>query len=73
MLAEECVELAHAALKMARIIRKENPTPKTEEEVMEELIEEVTDVDLCMKELDLKPDPYIQKAKYARFEERMRA
>ena len=26
-LAEECTELAKAALKMARIIRKENPTP----------------------------------------------
>ena len=29
-LAEECTELAKAALKMARIIRKENPTPVTE-------------------------------------------
>lgn len=28
-LAEECTELAKAALKMARIIRKENPTPVT--------------------------------------------
>ena len=27
-LAEECTELAKAALKMARIIRKENPTPE---------------------------------------------
>ena len=26
-LAEECTELAKAALKMARIIRKENPSP----------------------------------------------
>lgn len=34
-LAEECTELAKAALKMARIIRKENPTPVTEKEAMD--------------------------------------
>ncbi len=28
-LAEECSELAKAALKMARILRNENPTPVT--------------------------------------------
>lgn len=33
-LAEECTELAKAALKMARIIRKENPTPVTEKEAI---------------------------------------
>lgn len=33
-LAEECTELAKAALKMARIIRNENPTPVTEEEAI---------------------------------------
>lgn len=33
LLAEECIELAHAALKMARVKRGENPTPATEEKV----------------------------------------
>ena len=33
-LAEECTELAKAALKMARIIRKENPTPVTEKDAI---------------------------------------
>lgn len=33
-LAEECAELAHVALKMARIIRGENPTPKTLDETL---------------------------------------
>lgn len=28
-LAEECAELAKAALKLSRVMRKENPTPVT--------------------------------------------
>lgn len=47
-LAEECSELAHAALKMARLERGENPTPKTKEECVENLLEELGDVNLCM-------------------------
>lgn len=39
-LAEECSELAKAAQKMARVIRKENPTPVTEEEAGEMVREE---------------------------------
>lgn len=46
--AEECNELAHACLKFSRKIRNENPTPKSEEECIEELIEEMADVQLCM-------------------------
>ena len=42
-LAEECTELAKAALKMARIIRKENPTPVTEKEAIANIREEYTD------------------------------
>ena len=52
-LAEECVELAQAALKLghvaqklARIERKENPTPKTFDECREEFYEEVADVEV---------------------------
>lgn len=52
-LAEECGELAmaalklgHAAQKLARIERKENPTPKTFEECREEFYEEVADVEV---------------------------
>ena len=47
-LAEECSELAQAALKLARLERGENPTPKTEEECVENLLEELGDVNLCM-------------------------
>ena len=70
MLAEECVELAHEALKMARIIRGENPTPKTEDAVKEHLIEETTDVFLCLAELNLSFDPQIMGNKQRRFEQR---
>ena len=41
-LAEECTELAHAALKMVRVMNHE--TPKAPEEAMEALIEEMADV-----------------------------
>lgn len=47
-LAEECSELAHAALKMARKERGENPTPKTLYECFKALIEEMADVQLCI-------------------------
>ena len=50
-LAEECSELAQASLKYARLLRGENPTPKTEQECLEALTEEIADVDLCISEL----------------------
>lgn len=43
-LAEEASELSHAALKYARVLRKENPTPVTEEQAIVKLVEEYTDV-----------------------------
>lgn len=50
-LAEEAAELGHAALKYARIIRGENPTPKTPDEAQKDLIEEMADVILCARVL----------------------
>ena len=47
-LAEECSELAQAALKLARLERGENPTPKTLDECFGALIEEMADVKLCI-------------------------
>ena len=47
-LAEECSELAQAALKLARKERGENPTPKTLDECFEAIIEEMADVKLCI-------------------------
>ena len=47
-LAEEAAELAQAALKLQRIIHGTNPTPVTEEEARENLLEEADDVNLCL-------------------------
>ena len=52
-LAEECGELTQAALKLARLRRGENPTPKTEQECITDLIEEIADVELCINILIL--------------------
>ena len=47
-LAEESAELAQAALKMARKIRNENPTPKSRVDCIANLQEEIADVELCI-------------------------
>lgn len=59
-LAEECAELAQAALKMARLERGENPTPKTEEECVQALLEELGDVNLCMSVIEANRGIYIR-------------
>lgn len=69
-LAEECAELGKAALKLARIVRKENPTPVTKEEALENLREEYTDVVQCARELGLKTDLIEMQEKKERFFER---
>ena len=46
--AEECNELSQACLKLSRKLRNENPTPKTREELIESLKEEMADVLTCM-------------------------
>lgn len=46
-LAEECAELGKAALKLARIIRGENPTPMTKTDALENLREEWMDILVC--------------------------
>lgn len=47
-LAEECSELAKAALKLARYERNENPTPITRGQAVENLVEEIADVNICI-------------------------
>lgn len=47
ILAEECTELAHAALKASRFLRGTNPTPLSWAEIQESLREEWADVYLC--------------------------
>ena len=69
-LAEEASELAQAALKLSRKIRRENPTPKTIEECKTNLREEYTDVVQCARELRLIPDEIQIRHKARRFKER---
>lgn len=74
-LAEECAELAHAALKLARLERGENPTPKTEEECVENLLEELGDVNLCMSVVEANRGIHIRCLsvdKKARWSQRIR-
>ena len=75
-LAEECNELGKAALKLARIIRKNNPTPVTEEQAKENLCEEAGDVINCIEMLEganiLFVDDDARKYKICRWENRIR-
>lgn len=50
-LAEECSELAQVSLKASRILRNENPTPKTLDEVLPNFEEESADVMLVLEVL----------------------
>ena len=49
LLAEECSELAHSSLKMARVMRGENPTPVTPSLAKVTLLEELADIRTTLK------------------------
>jgi transcriptional regulator with XRE-family HTH domain len=72
-LAEECAELGQAALKLARKMRGENPTPKTQDELLENLTEEVADVLLCIEQVNLDACMivHIKACKRARWRQRI--
>ena len=55
-LAEEAVELAHAALKLRRVYDGVNPTPVKRSEAFDNLKEEIADVQLLMCVLELNWD-----------------
>lgn len=69
-LAEECVELSQACLKKARKIRGENYTPRTEREIDNQIIEEISDVILCIETIPLYGDNEIVNRKLNRWIER---
>ena len=50
-LAEECNELAQAALKMRRVMDGKNPTPVRMSEAYDNLVEEIGDVKLVLRVL----------------------
>lgn len=50
-LAEECIELGHAALKLRRVLSGLNPTPTPHADAYENVQEEIADVLLVLKVL----------------------
>lgn len=78
-LAEEATELAHAALKLRRAIDGTNPTPVAREKALENLVEEIADIYLVLKTLDLtdmwviRECEQFMKGKTARWTERLKA
>lgn len=71
-LAEEASELSQACLKMARKIRNTNPTPKDEDAIRNDILEEYTDVRLVATDiLGLEPDELIEKYKLYRWSKRL--
>lgn len=55
-LAEECCELAQAALKMSRYLQKEDYVAMTKEEIHSKIVEEMTDVLVCLDTLHQRQD-----------------
>ena len=72
--AEEAVELAHAAMKMQRILNGTNPTPVTEKEALGKVMEEICDLynalEVLKLDVNMKYDQ-IRKKKMARWVERI--
>lgn len=50
-LGEEASEVTHASLKLRRCINGKNPTPKSLDECMEDLLSEIVDVQVCLDAL----------------------
>ena len=71
-LAEECAELGQAALKLARILRQENPTPVTLQEAEKSLREEADDVLVCLDVIGHEPDWVFMEVKTNRWCDRLR-
>lgn len=75
--AEECMELAHACLKMSRKFRAENPTPAAEDVISEQIHEELADLMTCVDVMinipwiSTKKVQEIQIRKARRWEERV--
>ena len=78
-LAEECAELAQAALKLRRSRAADNPTPVSETEALDGITEELADVycciDLAIEALSLSAFEIISIANFkkTRWAERLRS
>lgn len=74
-LAEEAAELAQAALKLRRVFDQTNPTPVTEEMAINSLYEEIADVLLYIRQIDINTGNVdnIISEKLERWEKRLEA
>lgn len=72
LLAEEAIELAHAAQKMARLLRGENPLAPgmTKDQIFQNVVEEFNDVLIETDILDVRFVPELYGKKLERFAER---
>lgn len=70
-LAEEAAELAHAALKMRRVINGQNPTPVDSDDAFESVLEEVNDVLAVLDVLHIRRDDERVWQKLKRWKERL--
>ena len=73
-LAEEAAELAHAALKLRRVMDGRNPTPVGYAQAMKDLHEEIADVTLCIDQIssvDFGKVNQIRKGKLGRWISRL--
>ena len=72
-LAEECSELAQAALKLRRVFDQTNPTPTTEEDAINHLYEEIADVNLYLANISINLGSIseIMREKQSRWEKRL--
>lgn len=72
LLAEEASELSQAALKLARVMRGEVPTPTTAQDANEHLMEEFNDVLIIAEIVSLARDNARIDAKMERWVERLK-
>lgn len=72
-LAEEACELGQAALKLRRVYDGTNPTPKSEQEAIDELHEEIADVMLYLDQITYHKNTVnaIKAVKLERWERRI--
>ena len=70
--AEECCELAQALLKKSRKLRDANPTPKSMLEIDHDIIEEFTDLMICVALIGLWEDTDIFEQKLKRWASRIK-
>ena len=73
LVAEEAIELAHATLKIARILRGDNPTPATMLEAKTAAEEELNDLVNAVNVTDLRVDLDSRIEKMKRWIKRLEA